>query len=70
MFENRDRGRFWRFVASWGAIYAVQTSCIAVLVRHGMDPAVAGLIVLPGTTVASYLLQKLVVFRPAAGIGR
>ena len=70
VFESRDPGRCWRCVASWGAIYAVQTACIALLVRRGMDPVLAGLIVLPATTVASYLIQKLLVFRAPAGVGR
>ena len=65
VFGNRDPRRIVRFAASWLCIYLVQTGLIALLVRARIDPRIAGLIVLPGTVIASYLIQKLVVFRPA-----
>ena len=65
-FGNADPRRIFRFTATWLGIYVVQTGLIALLVRDRIDPRIAGLIVLPGTVACSYLMQKLVVFRPAA----
>ena len=65
-FGNDDPRRIFRFAAIWLGLYIVQTGLIALLVRARIDPRIAGLIVLPGTVACSYLMQKLVVFRPAA----
>jgi len=67
VFGNSDPRRFGRFVMSWLAIYVLQTGLIALLVRSGFGPLVAGLIVLPGAAVASYVVQRAVVFRSATG---
>jgi len=66
VFGNKDPRRIYRFAALWLCIYLIQTGLIALLVRASIDPRVAGLIVLPGTVIVSYLIQKLIVFRPAA----
>ena len=65
VFGNRDSRRIFRFAAVWLCICLVQTGLIAFLIRVSIDPRVAGLIVLPGTVVVSFLTQKLIVFRPA-----
>ena len=65
-FGNDDPRRIFRFAAIWLGLYIVQTGLIALLVRARIDPRIAGLIVLPGTVACSFLMQKLVVFRPAA----
>lgn len=62
VFFNRDKRRFGRFVITWLSIYLVQTWCIGLLIAHGKDAAIAGIIVLPGTVIASYLAQKFFVF--------
>ncbi len=62
VFGNNDPKRFGRFLASWLVIYAVQTGAIELLVRQGIGPSLAGLIVLPATAVASYIVQKWLVF--------
>jgi putative flippase GtrA len=62
VFGNKDPRRFVRFLASWLVIYAVQTAALEMLVRHGVGPFAAGLIVLPATAVASYFVQKRIVF--------
>ena len=66
VFGNRESWRIFRFTASWICIYLGQTGLIALLVRAHIDPRIAGLIVLPGTVIISYVVQKRVVFRPAA----
>ena len=65
VFNDRDPRRFYSFVASWLVIYAVQTAIIGLMVRAGLDPKLAGLIVLPGTAAVSYVVQKRIVFRTA-----
>jgi len=67
VFGNSDPRRFGRFVMSWLVIYVIQTGLIGLLVRSGFGPLVAGLIVLPGAAIASYLVQRAVVFRVATG---
>lgn len=63
VFHDHDWRRFARFFAGWFCIYLVQIACIALLMTYGLTPLVAGLIVLPGATIISYLVQKLLVFR-------
>jgi putative flippase GtrA len=66
VFGNKDPRLIVRFAAIWLCIYLVQTGSIALLVRASIDPRIAGLILLPGTTLVSFITQKLIVFRPAA----
>lgn len=65
VFGNSDNRRIGRFVASWLVIYAAQTTIIGLLMRIGITPTIAGLIVLPAAAVGSYLIQKRIVFRTA-----
>jgi putative flippase GtrA len=63
VFGNRDPRRFVRFAGSWFIISATQTAVIELLVhRGGMGPSLAGLIVLPGAAIVSFLVQKWFVF--------
>ena len=62
VFGNRDPRRFVRFAASWFIISGLQTAVIELLVRRGLGPTVAGLLVLPGAAVVSFLAQKWFVF--------
>lgn len=66
VFGNRNPRLIFRFAVVWLCIYLVQTGLIALLVEASIDARVAGLIVLPGTVIVSFLTQKLIVFRPAA----
>lgn len=63
VFGDRDPRRFWRFAGVWFAIYCAQTAVIWLLVRGGLSPQLAGLIVLPGTAILSYFVQRSFVFR-------
>jgi putative flippase GtrA len=65
VFGNHDPRRFLRFVATWLVIYVVQTGVIGLMAKAGIKPLLAGLIVLPGTAILSYLVQKMIVFRPS-----
>lgn len=68
VFGNSDPKRFWRFMASWLVIYALQTCAIELLMRQGFNASMAGLIVLPATAVASYLVQKWLVFHQPGSV--
>jgi hypothetical protein len=61
-FVFGNKGSFWRYVACWASIYAVNTLLIA-LIRDYTGDIVGQLLVLPFTTVASYFLMKKLVYR-------
>ena len=62
VFANREPGTFGRFLFTALTIYAIQTLLIELLVFHGYDAALAGILVLPGQVVVSYVAQKYFVF--------
>lgn len=62
VFGNRDPRRFVRFAGSWFIISGTQTAVIELLVHRGVGPSLAGLIVLPGAAIVSFLVQKWFVF--------
>jgi putative flippase GtrA len=65
VFDSNDgffNGSFWRYVACWASIYAVNTLLIA-LIRDYTGDIVGQLLVLPFTTVASYFLMKKLVYK-------
>src|SRR6202049_4330818 len=63
VFGNRDSRRVGRFLLIWLIIYICQTFAIGLLVSRGLSASAAGLLVLPGTAMASYVVQKYFVFR-------
>jgi putative flippase GtrA len=54
---------FFRFVASWAVVYAVQTVCIYLLIHQGLGAILAGLVVLPFAAITSFVIQRFLVFR-------
>lgn len=60
-FVFGNQGSFWRYVACWASIYAVNTLLIA-LIRGYTGDIVGQLLVLPFTTVVSYFLLKKLVY--------
>lgn len=62
VFKNRDHGRLWRFLVTSLVIYSIQTFSIGLLVARGYNASLAGLLVLPGTVVVSFIAQKYFVF--------
>ena len=65
VFGDPDPRNIFRFVGSWLVIYLFQIAIITALVRGGLGPFVAGLLVLPVSAVTSYIVQKRLVFRGA-----
>lgn len=61
-FVFGNKGSFWRYVACWASIYAVNTLLIA-LIRDYTGDIVGQLLVLPLTTGASFFLLKKLVYQ-------
>jgi putative flippase GtrA len=60
-FVFGNQGSFIRYIACWAIIYAINTLLIA-LIRGNTGDIVGQLLVLPFTTIASYLLLKKLVY--------
>ena len=60
-FVFGTQGSFIRYIACWAIIYAINTLLIA-LIRGNTGDIVGQLLVLPFTTIASYLLLKKLVY--------
>jgi len=70
VFGNRDPRLIVRFSIGWLLIWIFNILLIGLLIRHGLDAYWAGGIALIPTTLASYVVQKLFVFRsPPTGTG-
>jgi putative flippase GtrA len=62
VFGNRENRLIFRFAAAWGLIFLINILLISLLIETGMNAYWAGALALAPTTVASYLVQKLLVF--------
>lgn len=69
VFGNRNPRLIVRFAACWLVIYGFNVGVIALLVRAGFDPYAAGALALLPTTLASYVVQRLLVFGAGAPAG-
>jgi putative flippase GtrA len=62
VFGNHDLRLFVRFAACWLVIYAFNVGLIAGFIRLGLDAYVAGALALVPVVIASFLVQKFLVF--------
>jgi len=62
VFRNRDRRRLIPFFGVYFVVYLYNASGLAMFQRLGVDPALAGFLLLPGAVVLSYLLNRSFVF--------
>ena len=62
VFGNHDGRLIFRFAAAWGAIWLANIALISVLIHAGVNAYWAGALALVPITVASYFVQKFVVF--------
>jgi putative flippase GtrA len=62
VFRSMERRRLWRFFAVYGVVFIYNAIGIEALQACGVAPALAGLILLPGAVVLSYLLNRSFVF--------
>lgn len=68
VFKASTKYAFAYFVAGWVVLYFFNIALIGWLMKFGLNAYVAGALALPPTTVLSYLLQRLVVFRVAPAV--
>lgn len=66
VFVSRLRGRFSRFLMVWGGLYFLNIGLLNVLIGVGFNPYIAGIVAAPPTIGLAFLLQRFVVFPPAA----
>ena len=62
VFGNRDERRIFRFAACWAGIWVVNILLIAGFVKLGFNNYAAGALALVPVTLASYFIQKRIVF--------
>lgn len=62
VFRVMERRRFWRFIAVYAIVFVYNAIGIKTLQRLGIDPAVGGLMLLPGAVVLSYALNRSFTF--------
>ena len=63
VFEHGNLRSLFRFVVAWALIFFANVTLIGQFVGLGLDSYTAGALALPVTTVLSYFVQKLIVFR-------
>ncbi len=63
VFGNRDRSRFFRFVAVYAVIYAGNVSVLRLLIDSGVAAIPAQLICLPAVAVLTFLAMQAWVFQ-------
>jgi len=63
VFGHGNLRSLFRFVVAWALIYFANVTLIGQFVKLGLDAYTAGALALPVTTVLSYFVQKLIVFR-------
>lgn len=66
VFRNPNNRLIGRFVLGWFFIYLATITLIGWLMAYGLDAYTAGALALPFSTLLAYLIQKYLVFRPAA----
>jgi len=64
VFRTLESQRLGRFFGVYGVVYLYNAAGLMVLQALGVDPALAGLLLLPGGVVISYLLNRSFVFSP------
>lgn len=62
VFGNRDLRLIGRFAACWLVIYGFNVALIASFIHFGLDAYVAGALALAPVVLASFLVQKFLVF--------
>jgi len=69
VFRSRDPRLVWRFVLVYVVVYLYNAIGLATLESRGVDPAIGGLVLIPGAVAISWLLNSRFVFGRAAPNG-
>ena len=67
VFGNRDERRIFRFAGCWAGIWVVNILLIAGFVKLDFNDYAAGALALVPVTLASYFIQKRIVFNIQPG---
>jgi putative flippase GtrA len=67
VFRQLNPLRFGLYVLAWCALLGVNLALLEVVVRIGVAKTVAPIVLLPFNALASYAVQKMVVFRRGRG---
>lgn len=62
VFRALERHRLIRFFGVYGIVYLYNAAGLTILQAMGVDPALGGLLLLPGAVAISYLLNRAFVF--------
>ncbi len=62
VFRRMESHRLVRFLGVYGVVYLYNAAGLTLLQAVRVDPALAGLLLLPGAVVLSYLLNRSLVF--------
>lgn len=65
VFGNADNGLFLRFVAAYAAVYFVNAAVLRLAIGLGADPLVAQAVILPFSTLGTFVVMRVLVFREA-----
>ncbi len=68
VFKQSGRFSFLYFVVVWAVLYFFNITFIGWLLARGLNAYVAGALAIPPTTVLSYVMQRLLVFRGAPAV--
>lgn len=65
VFGNADNGLFLRFVAVYAAVYLANAALLRLAISLGADPLLAQSAILPFSTLGTFVVMHLLVFREA-----
>lgn len=65
VFTDANSPRLWKFVLVWLLLYGVNVVLIKLFLELGLNSYVAGAVAMPFVIVASYVLNRFVVFKKA-----
>ena len=62
VFGSTDPRRLWRFLVTYGTVFAFNAVGLQLLQATGLQPALGGLVLLPGGAALSYVVNRRFVF--------
>lgn len=65
VFGNADNGLFLRFVAAYAAVYLANAAILRLTISLGADPLIAQAAILPCSTLGTFVVMRVLVFREA-----
>ena len=63
VFADANSPRLWKYVVVWTSLYIFNVLIIGLLMKFGLNAYVAGALAMPVVILASYGLNRIIVFR-------